>query len=453
MNSAWISWARIAALCLVVLGAEEGRAQGGVMRQVVPGCYQQGATTEALMVQCVGKPVSVADFYSCLNGGPCLGEPPFNAGVADSGACGAHGMAPCSQAIQCGLPGTVSCQFAGGCGTFGFPVCQVAQFCGPNTFPCPRPWDPPPSLARDGYYGAWRAKLNVSLPGSSMGSRFAGSVRFAAPALPKQEMLESCRQLASDKEGFFECLRERALPPEYKLTRYCLKTHESEPAAAFLCSAGKGEMLDSYARFMEVRECSKSAKSQADVAGCLAEPFLGANERYYLRCVAQNPTSMSAAVVCALAKDLSAEQKIGLDCAVATGGEPHAFVGCTSGRLLAREIDKCWQGGIGTDQGCFGPNNENRRFWNSVDGVFRQAVGQNNDLYRAFNLYKDNVLAPTASHDFVRAANTVLKDVRHGPGRNNDLVKLGGVLTTGAGLQSVAEGVGGRLSSALGFEF
>jgi hypothetical protein len=192
-----------------------------------------------------------------------------------------------------------------------------------------------------------------------------------------------------------------------------------------------------------VQKCVRKATNTIDRANCVGQQVLGDDGRYYANCLAQNRESTSAALVCALAKDLTPEQQIALNCAITTGGEPHAFAVCAAGQLTAREIDKCWKYGVATDEGCFGPNNEIRKYWNSVDGTLKHAFGENSEAYKAFTFYKNNVAAPGPGHEVVRAANTVIRDLREGPGPGNDVVQAATAIS--GGVQSVANAVGNAL--------
>lgn len=454
------------AALLIALAHTPAQAQpGGSVRQLIQSCWQRGAFNEFLMFQCTGRPVPPPVFQSCMNGGPCFGETGAQGGpIGQSGpACGAYGLTPCPQPSPCGFTNTIACPpppgfpfppfpVAAACGTPPFPICNAPQPCGaPNTYAC----SPPPPIAGGGNmlpppgFGTWQPTLQVALPTfqSPDSGQFNSEVKFATPPIPNLAVLKSCRADASDEDEFMSCMVEKAMPPAYRMTKHCLEENEDDPAAALLCSTGNSDLQKKYERVKEVQSCAEDASNNAEVAECLSKPFLGSNERYYANCLAKNADSASAAVVCALAKDLTPEQQIALNCAMTTGGQPYAFAACTGGQLATREINKCWENGIATDKGCFGPNNEIRKFWNGVDGTLRTAIGENNELYKAFVLYKDNVIAPGPNHEFVRAANTVINDVRNGPGPNNDIVKAGRAI--GGGLQSVGNAVG----NAIGIKF
>jgi len=300
-----------------------------------------------------------------------------------------------------------------------------------------------PQLARG--FGTWTPTVNVALPGQQ-GVNFTGRVQFAAPPIPDLGALRKCHADSSDQDEFIECMVEKAMPGPYRLTQACLEEYD-DPVEAVMCSSGDEAARQKYERIRDVQECAERASDDSELAMCLGEQVLGVQERRYANCLIRNANSMAAAAICAFGGDLTPEQQIALNCAVTSGGEPMTFAACTGGQLVEREINKCWEHGIATPEGCFGPNNEIRRFWNGVDGTLRQALGSNNDLYRAFNLYKDNVLMPGPNHEMVRAANTVLGDLRNGPGPNNDLVRAG--QTVSQGLQSI----GNAVSNATGIRF
>lgn len=425
-------------------------AQAGPKRTAISACWSRGAINEFMMLQCSGMSVPPLEFSSCMNGGPCLGEPPIVPPRAPF--CGAFGFAPCPAPSPCGFINTVACPpppgvppppflVAFSCGAVGTPACSQPQPCGmPNTFSCLGPTSASTPIA----FATWQPTVEVALPSSSA-SINGNQIRFANTPLPNIQKLRQCHDDSDTENEFYSCMVEDALPPAYRLTKACLEDHSDDAGAAFICSTNNDGLMDTYKKVREVQDCAESSTTNEEIATCLGEPFLGQNERYYANCLAKNANSLSAAAVCAMAKDLTAEQQIALSCAMTTGGEPYSFAACAGGQLATREIDKCWQHGIGTEQGCFGPNNEFRKFWTGVDGTLRSALGENNELYKAFNLYKNNVLAPGPNHEFVRAANTALNDLQNGPGPNNDIVRAGNQISQG--LQSVGNAVG----RALGF--
>lgn len=266
-------------------------------------------------------------------------------------------------------------------------------------------------------------------------------VQFASPPVPNLDGLKKCKQNALSQNEFFSCMTESALPKEYRVVKECINKNQADHARAAVCSIGRKDLLQAYDRALEVHRCARDADDDGDVALCLGTQILGRRELHYARCLNNNRTDYIQAAVCGLSQDLSPEQQIAISCAMKTGMNPKAYAACTGGQLLEREVNKCWANGIGTETGCFGPNNELRRYVNSVDGTVKQTLGESNDLYKLFKRYKDDVLAPGPTHDFIKAINTAQRDLKHGPGENNDLVKVSNAV--GGMAQSVGETVGG----------
>lgn len=82
-----------------------------------------------------------------------------------------------------------------------------------------------------------------------------------------------------------------------------------------------------------------------------------------------------------ISRDLTnQEAQIAYQCAKTSwSGGPYAVAGCTAARLTSMEFDKC-QRGIGTQEGCFGPNNTVRRFVENAGDDLHYGPGEHNDL-------------------------------------------------------------------------
>lgn len=412
-------------------------------------CYNSGAFNPQLMQMCSGFVVNPVQLDSCMRNGPCFGSPPFQPFVAGSPFCGVNGAPACPLARPCGSMQTIPCPpppgfppppflVAFGCGAMGTPPCATAVPCGVwGGLPCA----PPPIAVPTGDWGGvfqfqpQQQSLRFVVPSTGVQSQLG--TKFAAPPIPNIAELRQCANEASNEDELMGCMMDRALPPNYRLTLDCLDQNSDDAAAAFVCSANNDNLTEGYEKFKEISSCVEGGdESVSDVALCIGEDYLGQNERYYLGCVTRNSAesggiNYGAAVACGLAKDLNPEQQIAVDCAVKTGGQPKAFAICAGGRLMAREVEKCWQGGIATDGGCFGPNNEFRKFADSINNRVGQTFGQNSVVAEAYSLWHNNVLAPGPNHAMVRAANTVIGDLRNGPGPNNEFVKFGNAVSEG----------------------
>ena len=138
---------------------------------------------------------------------------------------------------------------------------------------------------------------------------------------------------------------------------------------------------------MKVRDCVTGSDGQItseSIGGCVTQRATSSHAGYYVGCLINNSEQLGAAAACALSKHLTPEERIALSCAIETGGEPHAYLTCAGGQILAREIDKCVEGGAMREGGCFGPNSEYQRFVHSVDRRVAAALGENSAAYKAY---------------------------------------------------------------------
>lgn len=285
--------------------------------------------------------------------------------------------------------------------------------------------------------------VNIAFPLDPAAPISTRGIQFTAPPLPDEDRLRQCQRQFKDrsKDEFLSCVVDQAMPKQYQITRQCIKDNQGDGGRALACSTGNKQLIAGYDKFKKVSSCTRAdGNDQYQIAQCIGDATLGDNERYYLACVTRNKGLLWAAAVCALAKDLTPEQQIAIACAIQTGGQPYAFAACTGGQLLSRELDKCWQNGIGTDDGCFGPNNEYKKFLSGVDEQMRRTFGDQSVAYQAYQLWQNNVLAPGPNHEVVKFMNNGLHDIQNGPGPNNEYVKAGNAVVDA--IQSVGKSLG-----------
>jgi hypothetical protein len=272
-----------------------------------------------------------------------------------------------------------------------------------------------------------------------------GSIALAELPTPHPADVQGCvnQSISSGNIGGFKnCIMTSALPQQYRIAEACLTNPRNDAAQALFCSTHQDAALNAYNRVKSVRECmAKEDASAIRVVGCAGLGVLNERDKYYARCVLDNEGDLARTAVCGLAPNLTPEQQIALSCAVETGAEPHAYVACTGGQLLDRELNKCLQNGFGGPNGCYGDNNEFRKFFNGIDSVVKQATGGNSAVYQSWKFMKDNVYAPGPNHEVVKFINNGIRDIQQGPGPNNDIVKAGNAL--GNGMNAVAQGIGG----------
>lgn len=158
------------------------------------------------------------------------------------------------------------------------------------------------------------------------------------------------------------------------------------------------------------------------MASCAASTVLPPEVAKAMACAAQSSGAADFAL-CESGFGLNPEARIAAECAVESGGTPPAFAACTAGRLTVRELTKCLSGKIGSEDGCFGPNNT-----------------------------------------LVQAERNYIHDILHGPGASNDIVKALGQFTNplqdslsglassaGSLLQSAGDGVKNFFNHTFGF--
>ena len=209
---------------------------------------------------------------------------------------------------------------------------------------------------------------------------------------------------------------------------------------AYFCSTNDEQNRHAYEELKQVRQCSENARDANQLALCIGTPALSPKQRYFLGCVQNNQGDMAGVAVCGLSHDLTPEQTVALSCAVtAAPAGPHVYAACVGGRIAAVEFQKCWQGGIAVEGGCFGPNSEFRKLARSLDGYAKRAMGENSIAYKSFSKIEDLSL-PGPNNDVVRSTNNSIDNMRKGSiSPNNEIVKFANGI--GEGLNSVSQGV------------
>ena len=207
-----------------------------------------------------------------------------------------------------------------------------------------------------------------------------------------------CARNQSDINGYLGCLPNLG---EKEKVALCLANASSDAERAG-CIASIVPMDPKTA--LLVGCLAQSNGEAAAMAACAITPGLPPEVAKAAQC-ASSSTGPTDFALCATGSGLNPELRIAAECAVSTGGEPVSFASCSAGRLTARELGKCVSGEIGKEGGCFGPNN-----------------------------------------DLVKAFNTQINDLLHGPGPNNDIVTALRPVT--AALADIGRGVSDALRRA-----
>jgi hypothetical protein len=248
--------------------------------------------------------------------------------------------------------------------------------------------------------------------------------------------------LGKNERAYLECALQR--DPSTSIASCVGRAYlgSSRQHAMLQCALNAGDSVTGLAtclgdgalgeRERAILSCARQADAQG-FAACVGKQFLGPDQQQFVQCAVDNQFNLGTTAVCAMGPrlGLNPEAQIALTCAATSGGEPTVFASCAGGQLAQRELDKCWQGGVGTQDGCYGPNNSLRKFFDNVDGQLRTMLGENNALYGAYNAYHKNVLSPGKNHEFVKLLNSGLNDLRNGAGPNHEVRKVGKAVEKG----------------------
>lgn len=157
-------------------------------------------------------------------------------------------------------------------------------------------------------------------------------------------------------------------------------------AASLIANCTQGILDD---RTREVAGCvADNSSDTSAIAGCVAGSVLPKELGPVVKCASSSSGGTDFAL-CMAGPLMNEEWRIAAECAVESGGVAPAFAACTAGRLTLRELGKCLSGEIGTEGGCFGPNNTivvafktvTNDLGNCLNGG--PCLGKNNDIVKA----------------------------------------------------------------------
>lgn len=252
---------------------------------------------------------------------------------------------------------------------------------------------------------------------------------FAPPMLATPATAQSCyQQTGGERTRFGECMV-RAMVGQRERAAYDCTRSSTDRSALAICMVGVmgGERERQIAS--QLANCRQQyGADYSRYPLCMASGAVPGEAGRLLACVQQqggNVSVMGTATCYGAEKlQLNPELQIAVQCAVTTGGEPYSFAACTGGQLTAREIDKCFTGGIGTSSGCFGPNNDIVKALQSAGTLLQNQFGPNNDLVKTWNTaYRDLTQGPGPNNFVVQSFRNVGNEVGRTFGPNNDIRK------------------------------
>ena len=167
-----------------------------------------------------------------------------------------------------------------------------------------------------------------------------------------------CLEKGGSSEETMLCVSSIALGEREAAVLACAKDNASDYRAAALCAATPSLPKD----VQTLIKCAQSSSSWQSMAGCAASDKLAATGEVgrLVSCGLTSGGSVVGTAACAAGSGLNPTQAIILQCA-ATATTGPGFLICTGGYLAFNEFMQCKDTEIGKD-GCFGENNEIRKF-------------------------------------------------------------------------------------------
>ncbi|MFW0765070.1 hypothetical protein ACN0IV_04380 [Trabulsiella odontotermitis] len=202
---------------------------------------------------------------------------------------------------------------------------------------------------------------------------------------PDAGKAQACLENSTDNRSLVMCMA--ANRPELQAAQRVYQCVSQGADAATLIASCSDGILDERTR--HVAGCvATTGGDKGALAGCIASTFLPKEYGPALQCAGSSTGGVSFAL-CMAGPSMNEELRITAECAVQSGGTPPAFAVCTAGRLTLRELGKCLSGKIGSDDGCFGPNNSIVVAFKTVGHDLESCVnggdclGRNNDIINA----------------------------------------------------------------------
>lgn len=192
---------------------------------------------------------------------------------------------------------------------------------------------------------------------------------FAAPMLTAEIDVKNCEasEYSNSSDSFKDCVIRRMAGSREVAVYDCARESNSDATRMAICTVGAMGGKKEREVAAQVEECRQNYGNDfRQYPLCMAGKSFDGDVGQLIRCMdQQNATGQISAMgtaVCYGAEklnlNLNPEAQIAIQCAVATNGEPDAFVACAGGQLSAIELDKCGTYGVGGDKGCFGKNND-----------------------------------------------------------------------------------------------
>lgn len=233
----------------------------------------------------------------------------------------------------------------------------------------------------------------------------------------RQANLASCvASSGNNRNLFFDCVANNSMGAREREIYNCARNAGDNKEALSMCMLKTTLGSSERAALSRVEDCARQyGNNWNQYPVCMASGQFDEKTQLAVSCAQQNIRNGSAdywgMAACYAGPQFlnsvqpNAETMVAIECAMGSGGEPTTFVGCTSGRLMASELQKCLTDGIG-GKGCFGDGNTITQAYNKVGKEIENAFGKNSVVADAWKVYA----ATTNPADAAKAMNNIVRE-------------------------------------------
>lgn len=318
----------------------------------------------------------------------------------------------------------IEVQWNGGVSQIGH--CQVLSAFAQKFY---RPLPPPPPVwttAEFGFSGspAQETPKTVKVPNlimeASPDQEFARPIGLTMTA----EQATACAQASGkNQDAFYECMLLKNLGPRELEAYKCMKASGGDEGQTTLCLATTWTGLKDNTVAKQALNCYQQNKDKWELYPlCMAGQASNQEVQNLVACARENfskgSTDVWGMAACyagpKLLEGMNPESMIAAQCAVQSGGNPKLFAACTGGQLTIREIDKCFQHGIGGKNGCFGENNTIVKAFREAEDQIIVAFGRDSPVHVAWRVATmgiDPTQTMKVANDVSREAGRALENV------------------------------------------
>lgn len=242
-------------------------------------------------------------------------------------------------------------------------------------------------------------------------------VEFLAPIKANQAVAGNCMTTSGgNRNKFFDCVARESMGAKERAAYDCMRSAGTNKQELSLCMLKTNMGSNERAALASVENCARThGNNWGQYPVCLSAGQFDDKTRRAIDCAQKNMTTGNpnywGMASCYAGPQIlgglkpNAEAAMAIECAMASGGEPSTFVSCTSGQLIASELNKCLTHGVGGN-GCFGEGNTITKAYDDVGKKIADAFGKNSVAYDAWRVYA----ATTNPADAAKALNNIARE-------------------------------------------